>query len=305
MDDILRAMLFVVGAGLFFVAIMAIEAVYRYGKEGHSGYYLKETLANLTAGFSYKLVDGIAIALFITAFAEYLNQIGLQWRPESKVVEFLVIFVLADLGFFGMHFAMHKIRWFWAVHVTHHSSDHFNFSTALRQNFLNAIQGTWAFQWIPLALIGFDPTLILLAIEINLFYQFFVHTETIGNLGWYEKVFNTPSHHRVHHGSNPEQIDRNFAGVFIIWDKLLGTFRAESEAGDIKFGVTRMPNSNTNPFDIQTYELINMFRDAWRHKDIRVFYKPPNWVHDKYHQPVTNSAHAEHWLSRKFLQDSK
>lgn len=289
MDDVLRAMTFVIGAGLFFLAIMLAEAFYRYRKDGHTGYYLKETQANLLAGFSYKLVDGVAIALFITAFADYLNGIGLQWRPESKLVEFLVIFVLADLGFFAMHFAMHKIRWFWAVHVTHHSSDHFNFSTALRQNFLNAIQGTWAFQWMPLALIGFDPDMILLAIEINLFYQFFVHTETIGKLGWYEKIFNTPSHHRVHHGSNPEQIDRNFAGVFIIWDKMLGTFREESEAGEIQYGVARMPTSNTNPIHIQIYEFVNMFRDAWRYKDLRIFFKHPNWV-DEYYKEATEDS---------------
>lgn len=289
MEDIIRAMTFVFTAGLFFLAIMVIEAVYRYRKEGHSGYYLKETLANLVAGFSYKLVDGIAIALFITAFAEYLNSIGLQWQMSSKLLEFLIIFVLADLSFFVMHIAMHKIRWFWAVHVTHHSSDHYNYSTAMRQNFLNAIQGTWAFQWVPLALLGFDPNMILLAIELNMFYQFFVHTETVGRLGWYEKYFNTPSHHRVHHGCNPRQVDRNFAGVFLIWDKLLGTFRDESEAGEIKYGVTRMPKDNTNPWDIQTFELVNMFKDFWRYKDLRIFYKHPDWVHQHYRQPVEHS----------------
>lgn len=286
MEDVIRAMAFVLGAGLFFLAVMATEAIYRYRKEGHTGYHLKETLANLTTGFSYKLVDGIAIALFITAFAKYLNQIGLQWQLESKLIEFVVIFVLADIGFYAMHIAMHKIRWFWAVHVTHHSSDHFNFSTALRQNFLNAIQGTWVFQWVPLALIGFDPDMILLVIEINLFYQFFVHTETIGRLGWFEKIFNTPSHHRVHHGSNPDQVDRNFAGVFIIWDKLLGTFRDEREVGEITYGVTRMPKNNRNPIDIQVYELIDMFKDAWRYKDLRVFFKHPDWVHKQYDREI-------------------
>jgi len=285
-NDVLRAMVFVISAGSIFLLIMLVEALYLKVKTGKSGYFLKETIANLLAGFSYKLVDGIAIALFITAFATYVNQIGLQWRPESKVIEFILVFILADMLFYCMHVAMHKVRWFWCVHVTHHSSDHFNFSTALRQNFLNAIQGTWAFQWVPLAFIGFDPMVILLAIEINLFYQFFVHTESVNKLGWAEHIFNTPSHHRVHHGCNPEQIDCNFAGVFIVWDKLMGTFLPEEKAGTIRYGVTRMPYNNTNPFHIQVYELVDMVKDLWRYKDVRLLYKHPDWVHEAYSRPV-------------------
>ena len=282
MEDLLRAMAFIFGAGVIFIGLMLLEAWYLKRKTGKSGYYLRETLTNMVTGASYKVVDGIAIAVFITAFADYVAPYGLQWNPEPSFLTFLLLFVLADFCMYINHFAQHKLRWFWAVHVTHHSSEHMNLSTALRQNFLNALNGNWILMWLPLALIGFDKDWILIAIETNLFYQFFMHTEAVGRLGWFEKVFNTPSHHRVHHGSNPQQIDRNFGGVLIIWDKLFGTFRDESEAGEIKYGVTRMPEKPLNPFYIQVYELVAMIRDVWKFKDPRILYKHPDWVAEKY-----------------------
>jgi sterol desaturase/sphingolipid hydroxylase (fatty acid hydroxylase superfamily) len=282
MEDLLRAMAFIFGAGVIFIGLMLLEAWYLKRKTGKSGYYLRETLANMVTGASYKVVDGIAIAVFITAFADYVAPYGLQWNPEPSFLTFLLLFVLADFCMYINHFAQHKLRWFWAVHVTHHSSEHMNLSTALRQNFLNALNGNWILMWLPLALIGFDKDWILIAIETNLFYQFFMHTEAVRRLGWFEKVFNTPSHHRVHHGSNPQQIDRNFGGVLIIWDKLFGTFRDESEAGEIKYGVTRMPEKPLNPFYIQVYELVAMIRDVWKFKDPRILYKHPDWVAEKY-----------------------
>lgn len=282
MEDLIRALAFILGAGVVFLMLMAAEAWYMQRKTGKTGYHFRETLANLTTGASYKIVDGIAIALFITAFADYIGQFGLQWNPEPSLLVFLLLFVLADFFMYINHFAMHKLRWFWVVHVTHHSSDHMNLSTALRQNFLNALNGNWLLMWVPLALIGFDKDWILIAIETNLFYQFFMHTEAVGRLGWAEKIFNTPSHHRVHHGSNPAQIDRNFGGVFIIWDRLFGTFRDENDAGEIKYGVTRMPEKPLNPFYIQVYELIAMIKDVRKYKDLRILYKHPEWVNEKY-----------------------
>jgi len=282
MEDLIRAIGFILAAGVVFMAVMALEAWYLHRKNGDTNYRIGETLANLTTGASYKIVDGIAIALFITAFSDMINPYGFGWNPEPSIWAFAILFVLADLCMYFNHLAMHKIRWFWATHVTHHSSEHMNLSTALRQNFLNALNGNWLLMWVPLSLIGFDKDWILIAIETNLLYQFFCHTEAVGRLGWFEKIFNTPSHHRVHHGSNPAQIDRNFGGVFIIWDKLFGTFRDESDAGKIKYGVTRMPAKPLNPFYIQVYELVSILKDLWKYKDLRILYKHPEWVTEKY-----------------------
>jgi len=264
------------------VVLILIEAVYLYRKGHKDAYYWPETLANLVTGASYKIVDGIAIALFIQAFYQYVYPFGLQWNPEISVVAILVLVVVTDLLFYVTHIVQHRIRWFWATHITHHSSSRMNLSTALRQNFTSALNGNWMCWWVPLALIGFDKDWVLIAIESNLVYQFFMHTEAVKKLGWYEKWFNTPSHHRVHHGSNPKQIDTNFGGILIVWDKLFGTFQAEETAGEVVYGVTRMPEKPLNPFYLQVHEWGAMFKDVWRYKDVRILWHRPEWVEQQY-----------------------
>lgn len=282
MQDVIHAMWFVLGFGGLFLAVMGAEYWYARRRGNVQIYHLHETLANLTTGFSYKLVDGIAVALFIQAFYQWVFQFGLQWQPEVSVFSVLALIVLVDLCFYFNHLLMHKVRWFWNVHVTHHSSQHMNFSTALRQNFTFALSGSWVLWWIPAALIGFDKNWALLAIEGNLVYQFFLHTEQVRKLGWLENILNTPSHHRVHHGRNARQIDRNFGGIFILWDKLFGTFRREEDAGEIIYGVNVMPLKPFNPWYLQVHAWGEMFRDVWRYKDIRILFKHPDWVQEKY-----------------------
>jgi sterol desaturase/sphingolipid hydroxylase (fatty acid hydroxylase superfamily) len=189
----------------------------------------------------------------------------------------LLIFLISDLAFWFFHFLMHKVRWFWAVHVTHHSSERMNYSTALRQNFTLLFNGGWIFWWVPIALIGFDKNWATIAIELNLAYQFFLHTETkspLDKLGW---ILNTPSHHRVHHGCRPEQIDTNFGGVLIIWDRLFGTFVPEERAGEIKYGLTAKQPTSLNPFYLQLHEWVDLYRDFKRTRDLRIFIKGPDW----------------------------
>jgi len=282
MADVLHAIFFVLAFGAVFIAVILLEAAYvrRKGREGV--YHLRETIANITTGFSYKMVDGVAVALFIQAFYLWVEKFGLQWRPQLSVWSLLVLIVLVDFCFYVNHVLMHKVRWFWATHITHHSSEHMNFSTALRQNFMHAFNGAWILWWIPAALVGFDKNWVLLAIEGNLVYQFFLHTEQVRSLGWLEKILNTPSHHRVHHGRLPSQIDTNFGGILIIWDKLFGTFRSEQEAGPIVYGVTHMPAKPYNPFYLQLHEWKAMLQDLWRYKDLRVLYKAPDWVERHY-----------------------
>lgn len=281
MDDILRASAFILGFGLVFISFMVIEAYVLTKRNRGDVYDFKESLANMVTGASYKVVDGIAIALMITACYEFVAQYGLKWDPEVSVFSIFALIVVADLCMYIQHYLMHKIRWFWVIHVTHHSSTRMNLSTALRQNFLYVV-GPWMFVWLPLALIGFKIEWALIAIEANLVYQFFLHTEAYNAPKWYGKIFNTPSHHRVHHGSNEAQIDRNFGGVLIVWDKLFGTFQDEETAGEIKYGVPRMPKKPYNPFYIQTYEIAEILSDLKRYKDLRILWKPPEWVHREY-----------------------
>lgn len=282
MHDVTRALLFI---GLFagvFLGSMVIENWWAKRQGVKKLYYFPETFTNMITGLSYKIVDGIAIALFIQVFYDWMYQFGLQWNPELNLLSVLVLIFFIDFWFYVAHVAMHKVRWFWNAHVTHHSSEHMNLSTALRQNFTYAFSGTWVLWWIPAALLGFDKNWTLIAIEANLVYQFFLHTEQVQSLGMAERFMNTPSHHRVHHGSNPKQIDTNFGGVFIIWDKLFGTFRCEKDAGIIKYGVTRMPTNPNNPWHAQVYDWQNMFRDLKRYKDPRILWKHPDWVKEEY-----------------------
>lgn len=278
MEDVLRATAFILGFGIIFVFFMMIEA-YVCVKRGRGDVYdFKETLANLVTGASYKIVDGIVIALYVGAFYSVIYQHGLQWNPEITPLNILIMFIVTDFLMYISHFCQHKIRWFWTVHVTHHSSRNMNLSTALRQNFLNGLNGSGAMIWLPMALIGFDGTWALICLEVNLVYQFFQHTEAFNAPKWFGKVFNTPSHHRVHHGCGEEQIDRNFGGVLIIWDKLFGTFQAEETAGEIVYGVPRMPEKPYNPFYLQTHELFTMLKDVIRYKDPRILWMSPEWL---------------------------
>jgi sterol desaturase/sphingolipid hydroxylase (fatty acid hydroxylase superfamily) len=183
-----------------------------------------------------------------------------------------------DFIYYWNHRFMHESRYMWAVHVVHHSSERYNLSTALRQPVADAL-GTFLPQGA-LCLAGFQPGLVASARGINLLYQFWIHTETIGRLGPLEKVLNTPSHHRVHHGSNPQYIDRNHGSILIIWDKLFGTFEPEKER--VVYGLTK--NIKTfNPLKIAAHEHLEMLgevdrADGWRDR-LSYVVRGPGWAY--------------------------
>lgn len=147
----------------------------------------------------------------------------------------------------------------WAAHVAHHSSETMNFSTAFRQSLMYPLAGMWVF-WLPLVVLGFDPNWVVFVVLLNLGLQFFVHTQAIKSLGSLEYIFNTPSHHRVHHGRNPQYIDKNYAGVLIIWDKMFGTYAKEEET--VEYGITKPVNS-FNPLVVTFSEWREMFSEAF------------------------------------------
>lgn len=279
MEDILHALGFVVVAGAVFLLWIVAEAWVLHRQGRVDAYALRETLSNMTMGLLYKLTDGAVVAVLVTQCWDDVAAWGLRWQAPNAWVAGVALFVVSDLLFYGAHVAMHKLRYGWCSHITHHSSERFNLSTALRQNFLFDLSGMALLWWLPLALIGFDRMAVVLAIELNLFYQFFLHTEVVGRLPrWFEAVFNTPSHHRVHHGRNPGQIDTNFGGVLIVWDRLFGTFVDERDAGPIAYGISHRQPSTLNPLRLNLDEWRAMWRDAWRLRDVRVLWKHPDWV---------------------------
>jgi sterol desaturase/sphingolipid hydroxylase (fatty acid hydroxylase superfamily) len=258
-----------------FLVLMAVEIAWlaRHRNQGHVGYTLKDTAASLTMGVGNVL---ITLGWKGVAFAFYLGLYHLSpLRPGSAPWVWVTLFVAEDLCYYWFHRIHHESRFFWASHVVHHSSQHYNLSTALRQPW---VPMTGLLFWAPLPLLGFHPTLVLSAHAINLLYQFWIHTETIRRLGPLEWVLNTPSHHRVHHGANPRYLDRNYGGIFIIWDRLFGTFQAEQERP--VYGLTK--NLQTyNPVRIVFHEYVAIARDALRPNPLRVrlgyVFRNPAW----------------------------
>jgi sterol desaturase/sphingolipid hydroxylase (fatty acid hydroxylase superfamily) len=186
-----------------------------------------------------------------------------------------------DFIYYWNHRLMHESRFLWAIHVVHHSSERYNLSTALRQPVADAF-GTFL-PSTALALVGIQPTLIETARGINLLYQFWIHTDAIGKLGPIEKVLNSPSHHRVHHGSNRQYLDRNHGSILIIWDRLFGTFEPEDEP--VVYGLTKNINSK-NLVRIATHEHADMLRDVgqsttWRDR-LSFVLRGPGWAYARH-----------------------
>lgn len=246
------------------------------------GYEAKDAFASIAMGLGNVFLGFLSKALVLLVFFWLYNNYRLF---EIPVVwwSFVLLFFADDISYYWFHRISHECRLFWASHVIHHSSQHYNLSTALRQTWSGGFY-TFIF-WLWLPLLGFHPAMILLQMSISLLYQFWIHTEAIDKMPkWFEAIFNTPSHHRVHHGNNPIYLDRNHAGILIIWDKLFGTFQPELETEKVTYGLVK--NIKTfNPIKIAFLEWIYMFRDALSGRKSlknRLLYliKPPGWKHD-------------------------
>ena len=249
---------------VFIIAIIVEMFAIRAGVRGD--YDWRDTATSLAMGFGNTFA-AIIFGAFVVGAGVWLYQFRLFDIPVTWW-SIPLAFVAEDFAYYWFHRTAHRIRWFWASHVVHHSSQHYNLSTALRQTWTGQFSLSFAFR-LPLFLIGFDPKLILFCAGLNLVYQFFIHTETVRRLPRpVEWLFNTPSHHRAHHGTNPRYLDRNFGGVLIVWDRMFGTFEAERDEEPVRYGIIR--NLATfNPLWVATHEWIGMGRDVVTARDWR------------------------------------
>lgn len=261
-----------------FVITVIIEAILTV-KVKLVNYEYKDALTSIVMGLGNVGIGLITKGVILTLFLWFYN-FRFFTIPVSWWSGFILLFA-EDFVYYWNHRIAHESRLFWASHVVHHSSQQYNLSTALRQTWTGSFY-TFIF-WLPLIIIGFHPIMVLFQMSISLLYQYWIHTELITKLPkWFEAIFNTPSHHRVHHARNPQYLDRNHAGIFIIWDKLFGTFEPESEKP--VYGLVK--NIDTyNPIKIAFQEWYNMFKDAFKSKTstskkILYFFKPPGWRHD-------------------------
>jgi sterol desaturase/sphingolipid hydroxylase (fatty acid hydroxylase superfamily) len=267
---------------LFVVAVLAemLWAKFR----APEAYEPKDTLVSLSFGLGSTLagalLGGLALALMFLAYDYRVVDFGPEWWALWWA--WPLCFVLDDLAYYWSHRAGHRIRWMWAAHVNHHSSQHYNLSTALRQSWTGNLTIGILFS-LPLVLLGFHPVMIAICGGFNLIYQFWIHTEAIKRMPrWFEAVMNTPSHHRVHHATNPRYLDRNYAGVFIVWDRMFGTFEPEVDGEPIRYGIVKQLGS-FNVLWAVFHEWIGMitdiWRSPWRHKWSYLL-REPGWSHD-------------------------
>jgi len=266
----------------FFVLAILIELLIVRFKPGKGDYETRDTLTSLLMGtgnvVSGLLLGFIAFGVLIWAWQFRITDWG------TSVWAIGICFILDDLRYYLYHRIAHRSRWVWAEHVTHHSSQHYNLSTALRQSWTGTFTGMFLLR-VPLVLLGFHPLLILFVGGLNLVYQFWIHTEAIGKM-WrpFEYIFNTPSHHRVHHATNPRYLDANYAGTLIIWDRMFGTFVPELDEDMPRYGIVK--NIGTwNPFRVALHEWVDMFKDAVSpgltlQQRIGYLIMPPGWSHD-------------------------
>jgi sterol desaturase/sphingolipid hydroxylase (fatty acid hydroxylase superfamily) len=279
-----------------FVLLIIIEMIWAK-RRAPEAYEPKDTLNSLLFGLGSSvaglLVGGMAYAIATWTYEFRIATIPLLWWA------FILAFVLDDLAYYVFHRAAHRVRWFWASHVNHHSSQHYNLSTALRQTWTGFFAATFLFR-LPLTLVGFHPALLLFVGGVNLIYQFWIHTEAIGRMPrWFEAVMNTPSHHRVHHATNPRYLDRNYAGVFIIWDKMFGTFTPEVEDEAIRYGIVKQLGNFNLLWGI-FHEWIGIAQDVWRAPwaaKLHYVFGPPGWTHDN-SRDTSDSIRAR-WLERE------
>ncbi|MET0285820.1 MAG: sterol desaturase family protein, partial [Polyangiales bacterium] len=239
-----------------FALSIALEAWHSHRK-GLGSFETKDTWASIAMGFG-SVAAGIPFKLGFVWLLAKLYEHRLFTIPWS-VGGYVALIFAEDLAYYWSHRTNHEVRMFWAAHVNHHSSQKYNLATAVRQSWTQPYV-MWMF-WLPLPLLGFSPEMILLQQAISLIYQFWIHTETVGKLGVLEWFMNTPSHHRVHHAVNVRYLDANHAGIFIVWDRLFGTFVAEREDEPCVYGITK--NIDTyNPLRIAFHEWRAMFHDV-------------------------------------------
>lgn len=265
---------------VFFVLIL-VELIYdavQRKKKNKGSYRLNDAFTNISCGIIDQATGVFAKVFTIGIYAlvyELLVNVT-PWSMPSNWATWILCFFAVDLAYYWSHRLSHEINLFWTGHVVHHQSEDYNLSVALRQGAFQKVLMLWVY--LPLAAIGFPTEWFVISIGLNLLYQFWIHTEYVEKMGWLEYILNTPSHHRVHHGRNPKYIDKNHAGVFIIWDRMFGTFKEEEERPT--YGITR-PLNTFNPVMAHVQPFTDLWRDArsipgWGDR-LRYLFAPPGW----------------------------
>lgn len=258
---------------VFFILI-GVELAYSFYKKLNY-YRLNDSIANLSQGIGQQMIDVFMKTVLFFGYKYIFENWRILELPKSIWI-WIILFIGVDFCYYWFHRMSHQINLLWAAHIVHHQSEEYNLTVALRQSWFQS-WFSWVF-YLPLAFLGFDPLIFITLSSFNTLYQFWIHTRAIKSLGPLEWILNTPSHHRVHHGSNPKYIDKNHAGTLIIWDRMFGTFQKEEE--EVYYGITT-PLASWNPVWANVHYWDELLRTArksprWRDK-VNVFLKAPGW----------------------------
>ncbi len=256
------------------VALLLFEIV--YSAVTRKGVYtFQDTITNLGTGIGNQCVN-LAVAFFVYKWYGWLYQFA-PWQVPTTWYSMLGLLIISDFVFYWFHRTGHRVNVFWAAHMPHHSSEEMNLSVGIRASFTQRIFQFLFFDWV-LVLIGFSPEQVYAVAAVHLLLAYWHHTRLIGRLGWVERIFVTPSHHRVHHGVNPQYIDKNYSEFLIIWDKLFGSYAEERE--EVCYGITHPPRT-WDPIFINFQYWRQLWSDAWHTRSwrdkLRIWFMPTGW----------------------------
>jgi alkylglycerol monooxygenase len=260
-----------------FLALIAVE--FTVGRlRGRDTYRLADAMSSIGLGITSQLV-GVFTKLATVGLYTVVHDALAPWQlPADAAWVWISGLLLYDACYYALHRASHRVAVLWAAHAVHHQSEDYNLSTALRQT-----SSGWLFGWLfylPMALLGYPPLVFGVVALVDLLYQYWVHTQQIGRLGWFDRWFCSPSNHRVHHAVNDRYVDRNYGGILIVWDRLFGSFEDEREDEPCVYG-TRAPLHSWNPVTANLQVYRDLLRDSWHTRrwsdKLRVWLKPPGW----------------------------
>lgn len=261
----------------FYLAVYLDYAISR--AQGRSDYELKDTVTSLGVSIMMSALGVVSIVVRIGIYTLVYTHIALGDWSTANPWTWVVGLLLYDFTYYWQHRMGHEWNLLWSSHVVHHSSDRFNLATALRVPSASMHFWTWAFA-LPLAIAGIPPAVYAVASLLNLLYQFWIHTERVGSMGWFDCWFGSPSNHRVHHGVNDRYLDKNYGGILMCWDRMFGTFEDERADDPVRYG-TRAPVKSWNPLWINLDTFWALCRDAWAARSWRdklsIWWRAPGW----------------------------
>lgn len=273
----------------FFFLLMGVEIVALRMRGIRGAYRFSDSITNLSCGVGQQALEPFFKGIAFVPYAWLWSHARLLDVSPRSPVAWLGVLLAIDLAYYVFHRACHRIGFLWAIHVVHHQSEEYNLSVALRQPWLQVLVSP--FFYLPLAVVGVPPVMLLGGITIDTLYQFWIHTRALGRLGPLEWVLNTPSHHRVHHGIDPEYLDRNYAGIFIFWDRLFGTF--EPERREPVYGTVKVTRS-FNPIWVNASAWADLVAASRKTRSVadklRVWLAPPEWRPEDLGGPVARQA---------------